>query len=110
MSTELAQHVFAALADPTRRLFIEKLSAEGAKTATELARDVPISRQGVSKHLRILAKAELVTIQQVGREKQYLLTPKPLDETVSWVTAVSQQWDNRLKALFDYLANEENAK
>lgn len=105
---DLEQRVFAALADPTRRLLIERLSETGSKTATELARELPITRQGVSKHLKILQEANLLAMRQVGRERRYSLTPEPLDRTVSWMAAVTEQWNRRLQALYDYLAAEEN--
>ena len=107
---DLEQRVFAALADPMRRLLIEKLSTEGTKTATEFARELPITRQGVSKHLKILEEAELVSKRQEGRERHYSLAPHPLARTVSWVTAVTEQWNQRLLALYDYLATEDDAQ
>jgi DNA-binding transcriptional ArsR family regulator len=108
MPKDLEQRVFAALADPTRRLLVEILSAEGAKTSTEFAQELPITRQGVSKHLKILAEADLVSVRQEGRERRYSLTPQPLAQTVSWVEAVTEQWNKRLQALYDYLATEED--
>jgi DNA-binding transcriptional ArsR family regulator len=105
---DLEQRVFAALADPMRRLLIEKLSTEGTKTATDFARELPITRQGVSKHLKILEEAELVTKRQEGRERYYSLAPHPLTKTVSWVTAVTERWNKRLLALYDYLAAEDD--
>jgi len=101
------QRVFAALADPTRRLLIERLSAGEVITPTELAQGLPISRQGVSKHLKILEEAALVSVRQEGRERQYSLTPQPLAEAVFWVAAVTEQWNKRLQALYDYLARAE---
>jgi DNA-binding transcriptional ArsR family regulator len=106
---EQEQRVFAAIADPTRRLLIEKLSAEGSKTATEFADELPITRQGITKHLKILEEANLVTMKQEGRERRYTLSPQPLAEAVFWVTAVTEQWQRRLKSLFDYLAAEEGS-
>jgi DNA-binding transcriptional ArsR family regulator len=100
------QSVFAAIADPTRRLIIDRLSTQGTMTATEFARELPISRQAVSKHLKILEEAELITKRPEGREQQVSLTPQPLAETVYWVTAVTEQWQKRLQALYDYLAAE----
>lgn len=104
MSADREQAVFLALADPTRRWLLERLAVEGERTATELAQALPMTRQGVAKHLKILAEAELVTVQQVGRDRRYGLTPEPLQETVAWVTAVTAQWDKRLQALYAYLA------
>jgi DNA-binding transcriptional ArsR family regulator len=103
------QLVFVALADPTRRYVIEKLSNGGTVTATELAEELPISRQGISKHLKILEEANLVTARQKGRERLYTLSPQPLSEATGWVAAVNQRWANRLRALHDYLAADEAA-
>jgi DNA-binding transcriptional ArsR family regulator len=103
---EQKQRVFAALSDPTRRLLIEKLSAGGPTTATEFAQQLPMSRQAVSKHLKILEAAELVAARQAGRERRYVLAPQPLAEAIDWITAVTEQWQRRLRALYDYLAAE----
>jgi DNA-binding transcriptional ArsR family regulator len=103
---ELEQRVFVALSDPTRRLVIEKLSAGGTTTATELAEGLPISRQGISKHLKVLEEARLVTTRQKGRERLYSLSPQPLAEAVGWVAAVNERWTMRLRALEEYLAEE----
>jgi DNA-binding transcriptional ArsR family regulator len=109
MTTEgREQSVFLALADPVRRRLLERRSADGRKTATELAQELPISRQGVSKHLQILAKAKLVQVQKSGRERYYSFEPDPLDEAVTWVTAVSKQWDRRLQGLSRFLAEDED--
>ena len=102
-SADSKQRVFVALADPTRRLLIETLSAAGDKTATQLANELPITRQGVAKHLRILADADLVTVRKVGRDRYYTLQPDHLNEAVTWVDRVRAQWSRRLSALSDYL-------
>jgi DNA-binding transcriptional ArsR family regulator len=91
--------VFAALADPVRRSLMVNLAAHSPKTATQLAQDYPITRQGVLKHLRILQRASLVTVYQKGREKRYSLTPAPLREVDQWIEAVSATWDARLLRL-----------
>ena len=97
------------MSDPTRRLVIEKLSQGGTTTATQLAEGLPISRQGISKHLKILEEAELVTARQQGRERLYSLSPQPLTEAVGWVTAVNERWSKRLRALEAYLASDDEA-
>lgn len=103
------QHVFAALADPTRRLVIEKLTDEGAKTATQLASELPlkITRQGVTKHLAILAEAGLVRVHQRGRDKFYYLNPDPLAAATTWVSAIAARWDERLATLSDLLESDD---
>jgi DNA-binding transcriptional ArsR family regulator len=101
------QRVFLALADPTRRRLLERLSADGPKTASELAQEMPITRQGVSKHLQVMARAELVQVQKSGRERYYSFEPESFEEAVNWLTAVHDQWDKRLQALSHFLAEEE---
>jgi DNA-binding transcriptional ArsR family regulator len=94
-----ADPIFAALADPTRRRVILGLSERGPATATALARDLPVTRQAVAKHLAALQEAGLVTGERVGREHRYRLTPAPLADAVSWMTAVGAQWEQRLDRL-----------
>jgi DNA-binding transcriptional ArsR family regulator len=96
---EQAGAVFAALADPTRRRIVELLSEGGAQTATELARRLPITRQGVAKHLDLLDEAGLVEWSRNGRESRYRLTPEPFEAAALWMAAVGAEWDRRLEAL-----------
>ena len=91
--------VFAALADPTRRQIVELLSKRGAQTATELAGRLPITRQGVAKHLDLLQAAGLVESSRDGRESRYLLTPEPFEAAALWMASVGAEWDRRLEAL-----------
>jgi DNA-binding transcriptional ArsR family regulator len=91
--------VFAALADPTRRSLLERLSRGDAATASALAARLPISRQAVSKHLAALTAANLVRSDRVGRETRYELRTEPLDEAARWIEAVGAEWDQRLAAL-----------
>ncbi|HYZ01085.1 MAG TPA: metalloregulator ArsR/SmtB family transcription factor, partial [Candidatus Binatia bacterium] len=67
--------VFSALADPTRRRVIAHLSARGPGSATEIAEDLPVTRQAVAKHLAALEEAGLVESERRGRERRYRLTP-----------------------------------
>lgn len=90
--------MFGALADPTRRRLLTEISAQPA-TATELAGDLPISRQAVVKHLSALADAGLLERERAGREVRYRVTPAPLSDAVSWIAEVGSQWDDRLLAL-----------
>ncbi|MEX0341230.1 MAG: ArsR/SmtB family transcription factor [Erythrobacter sp.] len=69
---------FVALSDPTRRLLLDRLSEEGGLTLSELAQDLPMTRQAVAKHLAVLAAAELVASERDGRCKRHYLNPVPL--------------------------------
>jgi DNA-binding transcriptional ArsR family regulator len=94
-----APDVFGALADPTRRALLERLSAGGGATANELATGLPITRQAVAKHLSVLAGAGLVDARRQGREMRYRPTPAPLGDAVAWMTGIGAEWDERLAAL-----------
>lgn len=96
--------VFAALADPGRRHLLERLASRGDATATELAAELPITRQAVAKHLGTLARAELVASTRAGRELRYRLTPAPLADAAAWMASVGAEWDARLEALAAYVA------
>ncbi len=95
--------VFAALADPSRRHLLEALARREA-TATELAADLPVTRQAVAKHLTALRDAGLVDTRRTGRETRYRLTPGPLEEALGWIAEVGDAWDARLAALGRHLA------
>jgi DNA-binding transcriptional ArsR family regulator len=99
VSADRSAEVFAALSDSTRRRLLDHLSRRGPASATELAGALPISRQAVSKHLALLEEAGLVAGERAGRERRFRLTPAPLSEAVSWITAVGAEWDDRLDAL-----------
>jgi DNA-binding transcriptional ArsR family regulator len=91
--------VFGALSDPTRRALLETIASQQAATATELAAELPISRQAVIKHLTALADAGLLDRERSGREVRYRVTPEPLTDAVTWMADVGGQWDERLATL-----------
>jgi DNA-binding transcriptional ArsR family regulator len=97
--------VFAALADPTRRRLIAELAARGSATATELAAELPVTRQAVAKHLASLNAAGLVDGLRRGRETRYRLTPEPLADAARWMAEIGARWDERLEALRRHLAS-----
>jgi DNA-binding transcriptional ArsR family regulator len=99
MTADPVGATFAALADPTRRHVIGVLSAGEEVSATELARELPISRQAVAKHLSALAEAGLVESSRHGRETRYRLTPGPLTDAAAWIDRVGGEWDSRLDRL-----------
>jgi DNA-binding transcriptional ArsR family regulator len=92
--------VFSALADPTRRFVLETLATRGDATATELAAELPVTRQAVAKHLTALGDAGLVDAHRAGRETRYRLTPEPLGDAVGWLERI---WEERLSALRRHL-------
>jgi DNA-binding transcriptional ArsR family regulator len=91
--------VFSALADPSRRFVVETLAARGTATPTELAHDLPVTRQAVAKHLTALREAGLVEATRAGREVRYALTPAPLESAAGWLEEVGSAWDARLESL-----------
>jgi DNA-binding transcriptional ArsR family regulator len=95
--------VFSALADERRRSVVELLAARGSATATELAADLPVTRQAVAKHLASLGDAGLVSMTRSGREARFELTPEPLADAVAWIERVGARWDDRLAALERHL-------
>lgn len=105
---ERAQPLFAALADPMRRDLLHNLAENSPRTATQLADDYPITRQGILKHLNILEAAGLVVVQQQGREKRYSLTLEPLGELDQWLNDLHALWDARLLRLKVFLENEDS--
>jgi len=91
--------VFDALGDPSRRTLVREIAARGDATATELAAELPVTRQAVSKHLTALGEAGLVEAERVGRETRYRLTPGPLTDAAAWIDRVGGEWDSRLDRL-----------
>lgn len=91
--------MFTALSDPTRRQLLSRLADGGPATATQLAAELPITRQAVVKHLEALRDARLVASAREGREVRYTVTPEPLADAVGWIADVGAQWDSRLAAL-----------
>jgi DNA-binding transcriptional ArsR family regulator len=91
--------VLAAMADPTRRLLLDRLAAADHATATTLAATLPISRQAVVKHLVVLEDAGLVAAGRVGREVRYAVRPAALEATARWMAGLAADWDRRLATI-----------
>jgi DNA-binding transcriptional ArsR family regulator len=94
--------VFAALADPTRRAFVERL-ALGEATVSDLASAVPISLPAVSRHLRVLEQAGLVVRDKRGRTTWCALAPSALDSAADWLARTRSFWSANLDGLAAYL-------
>jgi DNA-binding transcriptional ArsR family regulator len=103
----IAEQVFAALADPTRRAILAALASDGPATATDLADRLPITRQAIAKHLTLLAEAGLVTAEPGERRRvRYRLRSAPMQEAQQFLAALSRDWDGPLQALKDHLARD----
>ncbi len=94
--------VFLALADPTRRAILERL-ARGEASGTELARPFSISVPAISKHLRVLEKADLILHRKDGRTHRFRLSALPMQSAALWLEQYSQFWQTQLDSLETYL-------
>jgi DNA-binding transcriptional ArsR family regulator len=100
----VAEQVFTALADPSRRSILATLAAQGPATATDLADRLPITRQAIAKHLALLADAGLVTAEPGERRRvRYRLRSAPVQLAQQFLAALAHDWDDRLEALKDHL-------
>jgi DNA-binding transcriptional ArsR family regulator len=97
-----------ALADPTRRAILQRLSAGDARV-TELAQPFAMSLNAVSKHIRMLERARLVRRRRAGREHILSLRPAALDEAAAWINTQRAAWTARLDALDAILQAEDAA-
>src|SRR3989475_5653786 len=95
--------VLRAVADESRRTLLETL-ARGPATAGELAALLPITRPGVSRHLRVLREAGLVDVRQEAQRRIYSLHPEPLAELDEWLGPYRTMWEQRLDALHTEIA------
>lgn len=93
---------FAALADPTRRAILARL-ATGEKSVTDLAKPFDMSLPAVTKHLKVLQRAGLVTQSRHAQWRPCRLEAKPLREVSDWVEQYREMWEARLDRLEDYL-------
>jgi DNA-binding transcriptional ArsR family regulator len=100
-----ADRIFQALADPSRRVIVERLS-HGSASVSELARPLPMSLPAVVQHLQVLETSGLVHSEKVGRVRTCRLEPAALQPVEQWVNARRSTWERRLDRLGDYLADE----
>jgi DNA-binding transcriptional ArsR family regulator len=109
LRTTTLDRTLTALADPTRRRLLDRVSRRGQR-ASDLGRGLPMSRPAVSKHLRILREARLVEAIPRGREMLYRLAPRPssLMEMRDYVERLSRAWDRALGAFKVFAEQEEN--
>jgi DNA-binding transcriptional ArsR family regulator len=96
--------VFAALGDETRLTLVAKICEGSPQSIARLTEGSRLTRQAISKHLRVLQDAGIVDSVRVGRESRYEFNPRPFDEARSYLHEVSRQWDDalgRLKSLVE---------
>ena len=91
--------VFAALGDATRLELIARLGDGQAHSISQLTAGLDLTRQGVTKHLRVLERAGIVRSRRVGRESRFVYVPAPIEEARSYLDTVSRQWDDALSRL-----------
>jgi DNA-binding transcriptional ArsR family regulator len=100
----IAEQVFTALADPTRRAILAALAAGGPATATDLADRLPVTRQAIAKHLALMAEAGLVTAEPGERRRvRYRLRSAPMQVAQQFLAALARDWDRSLEALTEHL-------
>lgn len=91
--------IFAALGDGTRLKLVARLRQGGPQSIARLTRGTTLTRQGITKHLRVLADAGLVRGTRLGRESRWELKPKRLDVAYRYLDLISKRWDAALRRL-----------
>jgi DNA-binding transcriptional ArsR family regulator len=102
MTTDTLSTTFAALADPTRRAILGRLT-EGEATVTELAEPFELSLPAISKHLKVLERARLVERSREAQWRPARLRAEPLKEVEEWVERYRRHWEERFDRLDAYL-------
>lgn len=95
--------VFSALGDSTRLELVSRLSEGQARSITQLTGGLGLSRQAVTKHLRVLEQAGIVNSSRVGRESQFTYVPESIEQVRSYLDKVSEQWDDALSRLKSFV-------
>jgi DNA-binding transcriptional ArsR family regulator len=96
MSVAVDDALWSAVGDPTRRRMLDVLLIDGAGTATTLSEQLPVTRQAVAKHLKVVQRVGLVHVTPAGRERLYEVNEVQLARAVAQLTAVGAEWDARL--------------
>lgn len=91
--------LFAALGDGTRLALLNRLAREGPRSIVSLSAEAHVTRQAVTKHLRVLERAGLVRSDRAGRESRFVARPEPIDAARAYLDSVSAQWDDALGRL-----------
>jgi DNA-binding transcriptional ArsR family regulator len=91
--------VFAALADETRLRLVSRLCEDGPQSIARLAEGSDVTRQAITKHLRMMEHAGLVRVRRDGRESVWALEPRRLDDARRYLDSISAEWDGALERL-----------
>ena len=100
--------VFAALGDETRLLLLARLSEGDACSIAKLTEGSGLTRQAITKHLRVLERVRIVHSTRTGRESLFEFTPEPLDELKQYLDLVSERWDQALARLKSFVETGTN--
>jgi DNA-binding transcriptional ArsR family regulator len=95
--------VFAALGDETRLSLVAKLCAGRPRSISQLTIGTRLTRQAITKHLRVLERAEIVRSVRAGRESLFEINPQPIEELREYLALVSRQWDQALSRLKSFV-------
>lgn len=95
--------IFAALGEPTRLGLVTRLCGGSQCSISQLSQDSPLTRQAITKHLRVLEEAGVVSSRKSGREILYALNPEPLHDATAYMDVVSRQWDQALGRLKSFV-------
>ena len=101
--------VFSALSSPTRRAILARLS-RGESTVTDLARPFDMSLPAISKHLRILQEARVITVSKDGRIHRCRLAPAPLTNAERWIAFYRRMWEGQLDSLSEFLKSSRGGR
>ncbi len=96
-------HVFAALGDETRLSLVAKLCGGEPRSIAQLTGGSRLTRQAITKHLRVLERVEIVRSVRAGRESLFELNPEPIEEIKKYLDLVSEQWDQALARLKSFV-------
>lgn len=105
----MRRDIYQAIADPTRRAILSLVAVQ-AMTPNALAEHFNVSRQAVSKHIKILRECEIVTQEQSGREVYYHFDPGKLKEVDKWLQQFREKWEDRFDSLDVVLKNKKNKR
>ncbi len=109
MATDRLSLTFAALANPTRRAILDRL-AEGEATVAELAKPFSVSPPAISRHLKVLERAGLISRTRVAQSRPTSFRPEPLDEADTWMQACRVTWEGRLDRLGEHLERIQGSR